>query len=324
MKNCFACGNVQETGNFCAKCGGTLTEVATTNEGGAPNPHQPSGQQGQPVQPIKPTPNFQQPGQPVQPGQSTPNYQQPPFQQQGQPFQQPPFGQPGQQFQQQNQQYQQFQQAGPAQPNVHIEKVKDQSKMFFNYFTTYLKQPSSIFGTGERQFTNGLIAIIAYAIIIGLTLFIFANSFNFFGNTGAIFFNVFGGSLIFTLAIFAIIVISLLIVAKGFGPDSTWKEIVSLLGTLSIPSVLLAIVSLFFFLVKSYDFGYWLFLISFILIMFAIPLFIITKLLTVQSKSLDSFYSYLIYMVIFSVLFYLLITIIWNNTVGKYMDAGFW
>ncbi len=101
-----------------------------------------------------------------------------PFQQPGAPNQ---FQQPGQSFQQQGQfqqgnpNQQQYQQTGPAQPNVHVERVKDQSKMFLNYFTTYLKQPSKIFGTGESQFTNGLIAIIAYALIIGLTLFVYVN-----------------------------------------------------------------------------------------------------------------------------------------------------
>lgn len=320
MKNCFACGNVQETGNFCAKCGGTLTDVAATNDGGTTTPNQYMGQQGQPGQ-------AGYPGQPVQPGQPTQNYQQPdqqqfqqpPFQQQGQNFQQQPYQQNGQQYQQQYQQYQQ----GPAQPNVHVERVKDQSKMFFNYFMTYLKQPSTIFGTGDRQFTNGLIAIIAYALIIGLTLFVFVNSIS--GGwipTGDIFINVFGGSAIFIAAIFAIIVLSLVIVAKGFGPDTSWKEIVSLLGTLSIPSVLLSILSLFFFLVKSYDVGYWLFLVSLVLVISAVPLYIITRLLAIRTKSMDSFYSYLIYIVIFAILFFLLITIVWNNTAGRFMDAG--
>ncbi|KGR76210.1 hypothetical protein [Ureibacillus manganicus] len=319
MKNCFACGNVQDAGNFCAKCGGTLTEVSATNDGGAPTPSQPTGQFGQPVQPGQPAPNFQQQG---------PNYQQPPFGQQGQPFGQQQFQQhdQGQQYQQQQyqQQYQQYQQAGPAQPNVHVERVKDQSKMFFNFFTTYLKQPSSIFGTGERQFTNGLISIIAYALLIGLSLFIFVSTaFGGFIDTGAVFFNVFGGSAIFIIAIFAVIVLSLFIVAKGFGPDTSWKEIISLLGTLSIPSIILSILSMLLFIVKSYDFGYWMFLISLLLVISAIPLYIITRLLTMRSKSLDSFYAYLVYIVIFSVLFYVLITVVWNNTAGKFI-GGYW
>ncbi|HWL27099.1 MAG TPA: DUF6574 domain-containing protein [Ureibacillus sp.] len=311
MKKCFACGNVQETGNFCAKCGGALTDVAATNDVGAstPNPNQSMGQA------VPPAPNYQQPGQ----GQPTPN-----FQQQGQPnYQQPPFQQ--QPFQQQGQQYQQYQQAAPSQPNVHVERVKDQSKMFFSYFVNYLKQPSSIFGTGERQFTNGLIGIIAYALIIGLTLFVYANGIfgGFFVDAGTIFFNVFGGSAIFIAAIFAVIVLSLFIVAKGFGPQTSWKEIVSLLGTLSIPSIVLSILSFFFILIKSYDFGNWLLIVSILLIISAIPLYIITRLLTIKSKSLDSFYAYLVYIVIFSILFYLLINVVWNNTAGRFMDS-FW
>ncbi len=321
MKHCQACGNVQETGNFCAKCGGSLTDVAASSDFGTPAPNQPTGQPfqpGQPThpsQPIDPASNYQQ--------QVQPNYQQPPFQQQGQPFQQQPYQQPGQQYQQPYQQ--QYQQAAPTQPNVHVERVKDQSKMFFNYLTTYIKQPSTIFGTGDRQFTNGLIAIIAYALIIGLTLFVFVNGiYGYMFDTGQIFFNVFGGSAIFILAIFAVITISLLIVTKGFGPDVTWKEIVCLLGTLSIPSILLSILSLFFFIVKSYDFGYWLFLVSIILIISAIPLYIITRLLTIRSKSLDSFYAYLVYIVIFSILFYVLTNVVWNNTVGKFMEGFYW
>nr|WP_106784440.1 Yip1 family protein [Lysinibacillus timonensis] len=306
MKKCTACGNVQDLGNFCAKCGGSLEDFNANNQS---PPNQQQGNVQQPGQPVN-NGQFQQPGQTTNPGQ---------FQQAGGPNQ---FQQPGQFQQQGNPNQQQYQQ--PAQPNVHVEKVKDQSKAFINFFTTYLKQPSTIFSSGESQFVNGIITVVLYALIVGLTLFVAAHSmFGMFIDTSEIFFNVFGGSAIFIIAIYAVVVLSLWIVAKNFGPETSWKAITSYLGAFSIPSILLTVVALLLFLISAYQFANNILFIALLLVVLAVPLFVITRLLTFQTKNFDMFHSYLVYIIIFLVLFWILMNVVWNNTVGKFMDSGF-
>ncbi|MFY3792743.1 Yip1 family protein [Ureibacillus sp. MALMAid1270] len=326
MKNCFACGNVQETGNFCAKCGGTLTDVAATNNVGTPTPNQNTGHQGHPGQPVKPV----QPAQPAHPGnqgQPTPNFQQP-----GQPpFQQPPFQQQGQNFQQQpyqqNGQYQQPYQQAPAQPNVHVERVKDQSKMFFSYFGEYLKSPSTIFGRGESQFVNGIISIVLYAIIFGLSLFFVANQFvSAFSmgayNAGSQFFQIFFSGFIAIIILVALVIVALLIINKLFGPDVSFKELISNYGALIIPSLLLLALAAIFLVINVYNFAMIFFMISLFIALIAVPLYMITRLLGTRSKTIDPFYAYILYIVLFSVFYYILNNIFLSNTIGQYMNFG--
>ncbi|PKC50177.1 hypothetical protein RhiirA1_487142, partial [Rhizophagus irregularis] len=162
-----------ESGNVCGSCGSSLVDVEnpqTTSDQNpsAGTPVQPN-EQVQPNQPYQQVPPVQadqqnqwsQPNQQFQQGQSNQQFQQ--------------FGQGQGQPNQQYQQYQQYQQA-PPQPNVHVERMKEQSTMFFNSFVEYLKKPSSIFNNGEREFINGIISLSIFVFIISLALFGAVNS----------------------------------------------------------------------------------------------------------------------------------------------------
>lgn len=287
MKKCITCGNEQEVGKFCGKCGAKfeegVTPVSTSDIG-------PISTETSKVE-VNATAN---PDSVVQaPTRSV-----------------------------------------PAQPNEHVEKVKGQSKKFWNYFTKYIKNPSEIFATGEREFVNALISIFLFALIFSVTVYVSISGFarqamDGLGEIGGLFmdeyqgppfFTVFTSAFMFTLVSVALVVVALLITSKLFGPAISWKEIVSHYGTLILTSSVLAIIGLLLLIFKAFLFGNIIVILSFLLMLIVVPSFIISRLLLSQSKSVDRFYGYLLYIVLFAIIYSIYITIIADSTIGRVID----
>lgn len=315
MKKCLACGNLQETGNFCGSCGSSLVDVENTPTTSDQNPSA-----GTPVQPNEQV-------QPNQPYQQVPPVQADQQNQWSQPNQQFQQGQSNQQFQQfgqgqgqPNQQYQQYQQA-PPQPNVHVERMKEQSTMFFNSFVEYLKKPSSIFNNGEREFINGIISLSIFVFIISLALFGAVNStFGFFGNSFIIFLRVFFPALIIIALIVGVVLFGIFLISMWFGPNNSLKEVIGFLGALTNPVSMLAVLALLFSFIAP-ALGGNLITLSLVLAIFIVPLYIIGHLLSVKSKAVDSFYAYLIYVAGTSVAFFILMTIFTMISINSLMGG---
>lgn len=318
MKKCLACGNLQEAGNFCGSCGSSLVDVENTPTTSDQNPSA-----GTPVQPNEQV-------QPNQPYQQVPPVQADQQNQWSQPNQQFQQGQSNQQFQQfgqgqgqpnqQYQQYQQYQQA-PPQPNVHVERMKEQSTMFFNSFVEYLKKPSSIFNNGEREFINGIISLSIFVFIISLALFGAVNStFGFFGNSFIIFLRVFFPALIIIALIVGVVLFGIFLISMWFGPNNSLKEVIGFLGALTNPVSMLAVLALLFSFIAP-ALGGNLITLSLVLAIFIVPLYIIGHLLSVKSKAVDSFYAYLIYVAGTSVAFFILMTIFTMISINSLMGG---
>lgn len=272
MKNCTACGNSQENGKFCGKCGEPLhtTDI------------------GEQVSATTETISL-----------DNGNYSTPP--------------------------------TPPVQPSEHIEKVKATSKMYWSYFINYLKNPSMVFASGNREFMNGIISILVYAVIVGFALYGFVKSItsSIFGNidslfsneyTGPSFFSIFSSSVIFILIAILIVLLSLFIIGKAFGAGNSWRELISYFGVHVLPVIVLSLFALFLILIKSYLYGNILLTISFVLILTVIPFYIISRLLSFNPKGMDSFYGYLLYIVLFVVLFSIFISVIADSTIGQYLE----
>lgn len=272
MKKCISCGNEQEAGKFCGKCGAPFDEAVEAASVESSN--------------LEATATIEQAN------------------------------------------------VAPAQPNEHVEKVKDQSKKFWNYFLKYIKNPSEIFATGEKEFAHALTSMILFAFILGITVYVSISSFtrttmSGFGDFGELFmeqysgppfFTVFGSIFIFTLLSMALVVLAILITGKLFGPGSSWKKIVSYYGTHLLASSVLAIIGFLLILVKSYVFGNIVLVLSFSLALSIIPLFIVTKLLHTASKNVDKFYGYLLYIVLFAIIYGIFITIIADSSIGQVVN----
>ena len=210
----------------------------------------------------------------------------------------------------------------PIEPNVHVEKVKVKSKVYFSYFMQYLKSPSLAYNRGEAEFSNSLISIILLVTIIGLSLHTFVSKM--FGGLidgyGPGFFSLFGGVFIFTAVAIGIVLLSLFLINKFFGPQLSLNAIVSLYGAHLSPILILAAASLLLMMLRSFTYGNFTLSIVFMFIIFILPLYLISLLLTKNSTAVDPLYSYIFYIALFSILFIIFVTILADSSLGGYID----
>ncbi|MBD8025652.1 hypothetical protein H9636_03185 [Ureibacillus sp. Re31] len=284
MKKCLSCNNVQETGNFCGKCGGNQFEIIQ-NDDNASNVSTNSELYKANKESAVTSVNNDQ------------NYHS----------------------------------KNPSQPNIQVEKVKEKSRAYFSHFVSYLKKPSLIFSNGQQEFVNSMITIVTFSLILSLSIYLLINNItkSIFGDYRSMFdtsivsppfFSIFFSAFIFCLISIAIVILSLFIILKIFGPEKSVKEIVSYLGVHSIPAAILVIIGLLLVLIKSLVAGYIFLALSFTLIILIIPLYIISRLIVSKVKSIDSYYGYLLYIVFFSILYAIVIAIIGDATIGQFID----
>jgi hypothetical protein len=208
--------------------------------------------------------------------------------------------------------------ATQAEPNVHVEKFKNQMKLYGSYFSQQLKKPGLAYNRGEAEFTNGLISIILLGVIIALSLFTFMNQMIVSIGTG--FFSFVSGALAFTLIAMGIVVISLFLINTFFGPQLSFKSIISLYGAHFSPLLIGAVISLILMLLKSFNYGNLILSIVFMITVFVLPLYLTGLLLTNKSTGMDPFYGFILYIVTFSILFAIFITVLADTTIGSYVD----
>jgi len=211
----------------------------------------------------------------------------------------------------------------PAEPNVHVENLKKQSKMYGSYFMQQLKKPSLIYNRGEAEFTNGLISIVLLGVLLSLSLYIFMGEI--FSGYGPGFFSFFSSVLVFILIAMGIVISSLFLTNKFFGPQHSFKTIMSFYGAHFSPLLIAATASLLLMLLKSYTFGNLILSAIFIFAIFILPLYLISLLLTKKSSHIDPLYGFSLYVVMFSIFFIIYITILADSTIGGYFDElNYW
>lgn len=219
----------------------------------------------------------------------------------------------------------------PAEPNQHVEKVKATSKQYWNYFLQYIKTPGSIVEQPAGQMVNALITLGIFALIFSLAIYKNLSTAlqpidrmgGFFGTTESIMPSYF--SVLFTTVfslgvIFALAAACVYLVNKFAGPDETFASVVTMFGTLAVPSVVLVLAAYLLLLIESLVFGNVLLLISLSLTVSMMPLYLITALLRKSAKAFDSFYAYLSYIVLFSVSFTIVMTVFFDSTIGRYIE----
>lgn len=204
-------------------------------------------------------------------------------------------------------------------PNPHIENIKGKSKLYFNYFMQYLKTPSHVYNKGEEEFLNATISAILLAVLIGLSYFTIASS-NPYDIYTTSFFSVFGNILIFSIASIGLVLFTLTLINHFFGPQHSFKIIVSLYGGHLPPVILLGLVSMLFMLLKLFTFGSITLVIIFAFAIFVLPLYLISLLLTHKSSNVDPLYGFVIYLVTISILFAVFMTILADSSVSNHLS----
>ena len=204
-------------------------------------------------------------------------------------------------------------------PNPHIENIKDKMKLYFSYFIKYLKNPSDIYKKDDNEFLNGIISIILLATLIGLAFFTLStNNTHIVYNSG--FLSIFGSLFIFSVTSTGLVLLTLLLINNFFGPQHSFKSIISLYGGHLSPIILLGITSLLLLFFKSFTFGGITLIIVFLFSVFILPLYLISFLLTKKSSSADPFYGFIIYIVTFSISLSILTIILADSTISKYLN----
>ena len=210
----------------------------------------------------------------------------------------------------------------PAEPNIYVENTKQKSKLYIKYFMQHLKEPSLAKNQGEAQYSNGLISICLLSILIGLSFFTAVGTTGFYAPS---FLSVFIGISFFSLASTGLVLVTLWLINNFFGPQHSFKSIISLYGGHLSPVLLMGAASLLLMLLKSYTFGGLSLILVFTFSISLLPLYLISVLLTNKSSSLDPLYAYVIYIAAFSIFFTIFTVILADSTIGGLLnDFGYY
>lgn len=220
----------------------------------------------------------------------------------------------------------------PAEPNQHVEKVKETSKQYWNYFLHYFKKPGTIMENPAHSFINACITIAIFAIIFSLSihknLSIVLQPLEelggFLGEQPSMmpsFVSIFFSSALSIILIFLLSMASIFVVNKMAGPVQSFKNILSAFGTLLIPPTVLLAVAYILLLIESYVIGNTLVIVSLSFSISVLPLYLITVLLKQSSKVVDSYYAFIAYIILFAISLSILVSIFFDSTIGRYIET---
>lgn len=201
-------------------------------------------------------------------------------------------------------------------------------RVYWIYIKTYIKRPSAIFKTREKEFINGIINILITIFMGSLSFFMLINGFakSLYSqdqgtiDTGLSFLSIFGNAFIFTLISVALIIGILFGINMLFGTEWSFKSIVSIYGAHMTPVIIFTIATFLLILLKSYTYGSFFILIYIALLVTAIPVYLISSLLSKVEKPVDPFFGYFIYLIAVAIIFAIFAGIVIDSTFGELID----
>lgn len=205
-----------------------------------------------------------------------------------------------------------------VEPNIQLENIKKRSKQYRIYFMQQLKKPSRAFEQGEKDFSNGLLSILLFAIVYSVSLFLVVNR-NYFGESLG-FFSFFVQIMLLIFLLFGIAIFALFIANNFFGSPNSLKTIISFYGGQLSPVVVSVGISFLLIVIQSFTYGNFVLIISFIFALFILPLYLVSFLATKKAPGLDSLYGFILYILVFVLLFLILVTILADTMLGTYLD----
>ncbi|MEO4054055.1 zinc ribbon domain-containing protein [Solibacillus sp. CAU 1738] len=217
----------------------------------------------------------------------------------------------------------------PQQPQVtqesseQIEKIKEQSKMYFNYYMQQLKVPSTHFNATELSLKNSAISIVLYVILTALSVYVLIKGLfggGFYDYYGPSFFKIFLYMSVFFILLITISLVAVFVTTKLFSEDITFKEVISKFGGYYMLPIMLSILGILLALFKSYSFASISIYIGLAIVIGVIPIYIMVKLLSSKSKGIDSFYAFIFYIIVTIVLMVIVASFIIDSTIGEYLE----
>lgn len=193
------------------------------------------------------------------------------------------------------------------QSSEQLEKLKEQSKMYFSYFMQQLKKPS-----GQSDLKNSLISIGLYILLTVIAVYslinrAFSNSYYFEGPS---FMQIFFYAAIFFIVLNAIGVTAVFLTSRFFSENLSFKEVINRFGGYYALPIILSVVGILLAFLKSYSIAMISIYFGLIIAFGLIPVFVMIRQLSLKSKGVDSFYAYM---------FYLLLNVIFGVIIGLFI-----
>ncbi|MEK3935624.1 hypothetical protein MKY41_09900 [Sporosarcina sp. FSL W7-1349] len=207
----------------------------------------------------------------------------------------------------------------PSEPNIHMEKLKAQSKMYGTYFMQQLKNPSRPLEEEQAGFLNALISIVLFTLLVAGAMYTLIWNVSWSHESGT-FLTVMASHMAFILALIILALISLFTINHFFGPALMLKSIVSLYGAHLSLLLITAAASFLFILMNSFTFGAVALTITMSLAIFVLPLYLISTLLAEKPAGLDPLYGILLYVFMFSIVLLIFTTIVADSAFGEFLN----
>lgn len=206
----------------------------------------------------------------------------------------------------------------PAKPNVHIENIKSKTKIYSAYFIQQLKKPSHSHIHVESEFRSSLASIILFTALVAISLFLFSK--DLYMNNPPNFLSFFMESFLLTFLIIGLVILSTFLISNFFGPQHSFKAIITFYGGQLSASIILVTASIFLMLVESFTYGNAILTICIVFSLFILPLYVMTFLLTKNHSGVDPLYGFILYIATFTILLILFVTIVGNSKITEYFN----
>lgn len=191
--------------------------------------------------------------------------------------------------------------------SVQLENLKEKSMAYWDYFLRNLKQPVNSFNSQPSEFMNGIISLLIFAAIFAFSIYKAANAFLKMAMTGfmefsepgdlasfpfsSVFFNIF----VFVLIAMAIVMVSLIVAGKYFGPDQHWKKTLVVYSAHSLPAIVIGVAALALIMMNSLLYGVILLIASLLYSVLLAPGYVMSVILSRSPKKLDPLMGYTVY-----------------------------
>lgn len=204
------------------------------------------------------------------------------------------------------------------QSSEQLEKIKEQSKMYFGYFVKQLKSPSS-----QSDMKNSLISIGLYILLTVIAVYtllknVLSNSW--VGYMGPSFFQILIYATIFFVVLIGISATAVFLTSKLFSENVKYTEVINKFGGYYVIPIILTVFGIVLSLIKSYTIAGMSIYLGLIIAFGLIPVFVMIRQLSLKSKGIDSFYAYMFYLVL-NVIFGVIIGLfIADSAIGEIID----
>ena len=212
-----------------------------------------------------------------------------------------------------------------SQKNEQLEKIKEQSKRYFDYFIQQLKSPSTQVNGGQTTFKNSLISIALYILLTIIAVYslfkgLLGGYDSFYGYFGPSLFQLFVYMSIFFILLIGINLLAIFVTSKLFSVNQNFKEIIGNVGGYFAIPVVFSVIGILLAILKSLTIATFFIYIGVSIAFGLIPLFVMLKLLNIKSKRIDSFYAFLFYLFFTFVSGLLLGLLIADSAIGELLN----